>query len=205
MIPIFRHSFGLAATVLGLLPAIPGSVPMVVMVVLLLLLVLLPCGQFRRARTSRRGRARRRSALKVVLQLGTLVLLFRVLGDTFGGDALAPFAHVSSQWALLLLLAEGARVLGGFALGLGLSGNQRRRLVPLLVLLHSTALWRTVQRVLQRPVGELLVVSVQRIPERPVLDAIAHVVHIHPEGERRGVAGAIGTTGVKPTWDWNVP
>lgn len=198
MNPISRPSFGLAATVLGLLPAITaaGSMPMVVMVVLLLLL---SGGQFRRAGASRRGRARRGSSLKVVLQLGSFVLLaqrvlagalFRVLGDTFGRDALAPFAHVSSQGALLLLLAERARVLGGFALGFALSSNQRRRLVPLILLMNSsTALWRTVQRVLQRPIGELFVVSVQRVPERPILDAIAHVVHIHPKGERRGGGG----------------
>lgn len=155
---------------------------MVVMVVLLL-----SGGQLRRAGTSRRGRRAGRGGdalLKVVPQLGgPFVLLGDVLGDAFGGDPLAPFAHVSSQGALLLLLAERARVLRGFALGLALSSNRRRRLVPLL-LNSSTTLWRTVQRVLQRAVGELFVVPVQRIPEGPILDTIAHVVHIHPEGVR---------------------
>lgn len=191
IIPTLRPSLGLAATVLGLLPAILGSVPMVVMVVLLLLL-LLSGGQLRRAGTPRRRRAGRRGTLVVVLQLRSFVLLggalFRVLGDTFGGDPLAPFAHVSSQWAFLLLLAKRARVLGGFALGLTLSGNGR--LFPLLVQLNSTALWWTVQRVLQRSIRELLVVPVQRITERPILDTITHVVHIHLEGaERRGGGG----------------
>lgn len=65
-----------------------------------------------------------------------------------------------------------------------MSSNRRRRLVPLL--LNSTTLWRAVQRVLQRAVGELFVVPVQRITEGPILDAIAHVVHIHPEGVRFG-------------------
>lgn len=184
-------SFGLVATVLGQLPAIAGSMPMVVMVVLLLLL---SGGQFCRTGASRRGRAGRRSTLGVVLQLVRLAqhVLFRVLGDALRRDALAPFAHVSSQWTLLLLLAERARVLDGFALGLSLSSNRRRRrLVPLILLLlkSRSILWRTVQRVLQRPIRELLVVPVQRIPERSVLDAIAHVVHIHPEGERRGGGG----------------
>lgn len=180
-------SFGLVATVLGQLPAIAGSMPMVVMVVLLLLF---SGGQFCRTGTSRRGRAGRRSTLGVVLQLVRLAqhVLFRVFGDALGRDALAPFAHVGSQWTLLLLLAERARVLDGFALGLSLSSNRRRRLVPLILLLlkSRTILWRTVQRVLQRPIRELLVIPVQRVPERSILDAIAHVVHIHPEGERRG-------------------
>lgn len=162
-------------------------------------------GQLGRTGTSR-GRV-----ADVVLRFGSLVLLLLllgtflgVLGDALVGDPLAPFAHVGSQGALLLLLAERARVLGGFALaGFALS-SYRLVLVPALLLLNpSTALGRTIQRILQRPVGELFIVAVQRIPERPVLDAIAHVVHIHPEGgERFGRwRGAIGgTTSGKPTW-----
>lgn len=152
-------------------------------------------GQFRRARAARRGR----TGFEVVLQLGPFVLaseplgaLFRVLGDALGGDAGAPFAHVSSQRALLLLLAERARVPGGFARFAGLALTRSCRLVPLLLLfLHSSALGlgRTVECVLQRAVRELFVVPIERVPERPVLDAIAHVVHIHPEGERFGWLG----------------
>lgn len=149
-------------------------------------------GQLGRTGTSR---GRRRGA-DVVLRFSSLVLLLLlllpfgtflgVLGDALVGDPLAPFAHVSSQGALLLLLAERARVLGGFALaGFALS-SYRLVLVPAVLLLNpSTALGRTVQRILQRPVGELFIVPVQRIPERPILDAIAHVVHIHPEGGER--------------------
>lgn len=152
-------------------------------------------GQLAGTGTSRGRRA------GVVLRLGSLVflgdgllLLLRtflgVLGDALVGNPLASFAHVSSQGALLLLLAEGARVLGGFALaGFALS-SYRLVLVPvlaLLLLLNSTVLRRTVQRTLQRPIGKLFVISIQWIPERSVLDTIAHVVHIHPEwGERFG-------------------
>lgn len=135
------------------------------------------------------GTGTSRGAAGVLLRFGSLVLLLLlllgtflgVLGDALVGDPLAPFAHVGSQGALLLLLAERARVLGGFALaGFALS-SYRLVLVPALLLLNTIALGRTIQRVLQRPIGELFVISVQGVPERSVLDTIAHVVHIHPE------------------------
>lgn len=95
----------------------------------MVVLLLLSGGQLRRAGTARRGRRTGRGGgtlLKVVPQLGgPFVLLGDVLGDTFGGDPLAPFAHVSSQGALLLLLAERARVLAGFALGLAWPKEKR--------------------------------------------------------------------------------
>lgn len=159
----------------------------------------------------RTGASRGRRA-DVVLRFGALVLLLGaflgVLGDALVGDPLAPFAHVSSQGALLLLLAERARVLSGFALaGFALS-SYRLVLVPVLLLLNtSIALGRTVQRILQRPVGKLFVISVQRIPERAVLDAIAHVVHIHPEGDRfrwRGLSAG-QPRGSQRGQHWNVP
>lgn len=42
----------------------------------------------------------------------------------------------------------------------------------------------TIERVLQCTVRELLVVSVQRVPEGPILDTVTHVVNIHLERER---------------------
>lgn len=46
-------------------------------------------------------------------------------------------------------------------------------------------LLRAANRVLQRAVRELLVVPVERVPERAVpVDTVAHVVHVHPEGIR---------------------
>lgn len=164
------------------------------------------------------GTGTSRGAAGVLLRFGSLVLLLLlllgtflgVLGDALVGDPLAPFAHVGSQGALLLLLAEWARVLGGFALaGFALS-SYRLVLVPALLLLNTIALGRTIQRILQRSIGELFVISVQRIAERSVLDAIAHVVHIHPErwGERFG-GGYRGWDNLREAnvaWRyWNVP
>lgn len=159
-------------------------------------MVVMAIGQLGRTGTSR-GRRRagivlRFSSLVLLLQLPLLGTFLGVLGDTLVSDPLAPFAHVGSQGALLLLLAERARVLGGFTLAGFTLSSYRMVLVPVLALLllnTSTALGRTVQRILQRSIGELFVVPIQRIPERPVLDAIAHVVHIHPEGERFGWCG----------------
>lgn len=164
------------------------------------------------------GTGTSRGAAGVLLRLGSLVLLLLlllgtflgILGDALVGDPLAPFAHVGSQGALLLLLAERARVLGGFALaGFALS-SYRLVLVPALLLLNTIALGWTIQRILQRSIGELFVISVQRIAERSVLDAITHVVHIHPErwGERFG-GGYRGWDNLREAnvaWRyWNVP
>lgn len=57
-------------------------------------------------------------------------------------------------------------------------------LLLLLLKLLTTTLGGTIERVLQCTVRELFVVSVQWVTEGPILDTVAHVVDVHPEGER---------------------
>lgn len=70
------------------------------------------------------GTARRSSGFFVRTKLALLTGLLNILGDALAGDALAAFAHVSSQRSLFLLLAERAGLLGGFTLGLSLYGHR---------------------------------------------------------------------------------
>lgn len=121
--------------------------------------------------------------------------LFGVLADALGRDALAALTHVRPERALLLLLAERTGVLGGRLaagrrltdvaeqFGLSTGGAARARVTPLLLALLLFALRDgIVERILERPVRELLVVPVDWTPERRVLDAVAHVVDIHRAG-----------------------
>lgn len=112
-----------------------------------------------------------------------LLAFFDIFGDTFTVDALATLAHVRPERSLLLLLAEGARFLSGLCFGFFLSHSIGA--IPLLLLLQMVAaLGRSIERVLQCSIRELLIVPVQWIPEGTILDTVAHVVHIHPVGER---------------------
>lgn len=131
---------------------------------------------------------------------GRLFLLFLqafldVLGDALAGDALATLAEVRPEGTFLLLLTERARILGRFGLWFAL-GHIVSLLLLLLLNLLAAAFGRTVQRVLQCTVGELFIVSVQRVPKGPILDTVAHVVDIHPE--RKRVEAVSGATEGKP-------
>lgn len=145
-------------------------------------------------RTSRKVRSWRLASLLALLVLLAQLFgaLFGVLADAFGRDALAALTHVRAERALLLLLAEWTGVLGrclaaGRSLadvaeqfGLSTGGAARARVTPLLLALLLFALRDgIVERILERPVRELLVVPVDGTPERRVLDAVAHVVDIH--------------------------
>lgn len=87
-----------------------------------------------------------------------------VFGDALAGDALAPLAEVRPEGTFLLLLTERARILGRFGLGFAL-GHIVSLLLLLLLNLLAAAFGGTVQRVLQRTVGELFIVPVQRVPK----------------------------------------
>lgn len=130
--------------------------------------------------------------LLLVLLAQLLGALFGVFADALGRDALAALTHVRSERALFLLLAERTGVLGGSLaagrrlanvaeqFGLSTGGSARARVTPLLLALLLFALRDgIVERILERPVRELLVVPIDRSPERRVLDAVAHVVDIH--------------------------
>lgn len=146
----------------------------------------------RTSRQVRSWRLARLLAILLVLLAQLLGALFGVFADTLGRDALAALPHVRSERALLLLLAERTGVLAGSLaagrrlanvteqFGLSAGGAARARVTPLLLALLLFALRDgIVERILERPVRELLIVPVDRSPERRVLDAVAHVVDIH--------------------------
>lgn len=104
-----HHKSSFAVAVLRILAGITAADDVASAV--LVVVVMVVRGQLVVARTSGSRRFCATSAGFFLLFFTLLAALLNVLGDTLAINALASLAHVSAKRSLLLLLAEGARVL----------------------------------------------------------------------------------------------